>query len=233
MRRGPCCSGVGHAGSAGNAAAQVVPPDLSAGIASLAGEQAGLQGQQGKRVARLTGGDMAGREFPRYWPVSPSRPEARSTQSTAQAHCRTWASSCSKRCFSVEALPEGRGLSPMPSSASIHRSCGPRSAGASCSHCAPACLALSREICASEGSSAGARTSLTMIRTWGSMVLSCAAASKPSPPLLPGPQAIQIRCAWGLLPAPVWRWQGLHAPSVGGEAGVWRNPARSGAWRRR
>ncbi len=76
---------------------------------------------------------------------------------------------------------------PMPSSASIARS---HCAGGAAANATPA----SRARCSEASASAGARASSPSQVTTGFLphCCRCSAASMPSPPLLPGPQAIQI-----------------------------------------
>ena len=93
--------------------------------------------------------------------------------------------------------PSGGRAAPMPSRASMHTSCSPSwsAAGGWSRSCTPAFSARA----SAARASAGARSASPSQVTWGvrPQRCRCRAASRPSPPLLPGPQAIQIVRACG------------------------------------
>jgi hypothetical protein len=89
--------------------------------------------------------------------------------------------------------PCGARATPRPSSASIARSIGP--SGAAGAIATPAARASASARAASGGSRAGSPCRLT--HTSRPMRCRWMAATSPSPPLLPGPAAIQIRPACG------------------------------------
>ena len=135
-----------------------------------------------------------------YWPVSASSPEGTSTASTGAALLRSCASQCASTVPRAE--PDGVCLvddrTPMPSRASMHRSCSVRSVGGVSAHTMfVQCRAFSQDWRASGGNVSVVPSQL--MTTLRPARAKWCAASSPSPPLLPGPQAIQIVRACGAM----------------------------------
>ena len=125
-------------------------------------------------------------------PVSAFRPLGTSTARHGAVPACIRSSQC---CICAVPGRAGSSVAPMPSRASIHRS---NSCGGPAASATPAAKARWRDACASGGDwllPAGKPVHVTMtsLPHW----CRCSAASKPSPPLLPGPQAIQMRWALG------------------------------------
>ena len=128
---------------------------------------------------------------PKRWPVSPHRPVGRSTASTGARP----ALSC---CTASAMAPSGARHPPRPNSASMARSVGciskPVLPGLMLM-LTPACWAWASACCASAGWRVASPSKLTC--TASPWACSQRAATRPSPPLLPGPAATQIRRACG------------------------------------
>ena len=157
-------------------------------------------------------------------PWSASSPVGRSTASRAPA-C-----ALSRRTASARA-PSGPRVLPRPSRASMAKSaCACE--GSAVSMVTPASCARNSEAAASGGRREAVPTLVTLTRlpAW----CRCSAASKPSPPLLPGPAAIQMRCACGASASAsrARPWPALRIRPCGGQraadcASTWREPVPS------
>ena len=156
---------------------QVVEPDLARGVASLGGEQAGLEGEQAERVRGAHRQPAPGRYRHPAPRAGPPRAAARRRHSAA-------------RCAAPARL---RGARAADAQQGVDRE-----------------VVLVRRLAATKRTPA-ARTLQRGLRVGGRMrfipsqvtsgslphCFRCIAASKPSPPLLPGPQATQIVRACG------------------------------------
>ena len=181
-------------------------------VAAAAGEEAGLERQQAERVGR--------RARPCPAPVSAFSPEGRSTASTGAAAGAAW-----RRPSRPARLPAAARC-PGPAA---RRWPDPTAAGIWSANATPA----ARARCSEASASAGARASSPSQVTTGSLPQArrCSAASKPSPPLLPGPQAIQmVLRVRRERPAPAAPRPGRRAASACAAARRGAQPAR---WRAR
>ena len=123
-------------------------------------------------------------------PVSAFKPLGTSTASSGAGVACSRASTSAKR-------PSGGRVAPMPSSASMQKSCAPRPAGGASAKRTPASRARCQAAWASGGALAGSPSQVTT--GFKPQACRCTAASSPSPPLLPGPQAIHTQRACGLM----------------------------------
>ena len=126
-------------------------------------------------------------------PLSAFRPLG---TSTARQGTELFCIRSSQCCICAVPTLAGSSVAPMPNSASIDRS---NACGASAASATPAARARCRDAYASGGdlhlpSGKPVQVTMTSLPHW----CRCSAASKPSPPLLPGPQAIQMRRAFGV-----------------------------------
>jgi hypothetical protein len=120
--------------------------------------------------------------------VSLSRPVGRSTASVG-------ALLAFMRAIQSASAPSAGRCLPRPSRASIQRSCALNPSGGERPALTPAARARRNEALVSAGAVRGSPSQVTTTRrpAW----CRCMAASRPSPPLLPGPQAIHTVRAWG------------------------------------
>ena len=141
-------------------------------------------------------------------PVSASSPLGKSTARTGTGLCSRACRQATSRASGVRAGAVGEEDTPMPNKASIHRSMAVDGAGGWSSHCTPQACARCQEAMASAGAWSGWPSHVT--NTWRPLRCSCIAASRPSPPLLPGPHAIHTVRAWG---ARAWAKRATATPA--------------------